>query len=749
MRNKVNWNVKLAYIQSITAAIGMGIAQTAFSIYVTQGLGQTNLVLGTLFTTSGLASTIFVFPSGYFADKYRRDILIRISFFFGIISQIALIFSTTLSDPDITLAVLFIAQALGGLGWGLSGPATQALLADSIESGDRSRVFANLHLVTLLASAIGPFIAAGLTLILGNTWGMEILTNLIFMGAICTSLAYIAVFFASDNKALVSRIERTDLPLNATTDSQTNDQKIADPSNFTLFGRPFSYDVVVPTIMVISGIIIGFGAGATVAFFSVLFADPDIGYGLQPLFTYVTVGIANIVTGFAGIFAQRMIRILGRIGSMFFTQGLAIICLLGLVVNLVLYQSALITTEMSVVLLVIFYISRNALMNASGPVSRSIVMDIVPMKSRAKWNSLETLAWGMFWSVSASIGGFIIDRFGFLYVFLFTATLYTIATLMLLSIKNRVPKESILTREYQFSTLKTRNRVVLPTSLDGDLKAAEEVSGQITPEAISYYAETAKGGTGLIYLPPAYISLSAKDQVNQIGIHDDYTIPKLRDCVRECHKYGALIGIRLAHAGSFASGIADSKIEDPCKMSYKELNKVLDDYICAAGRAVVAGFDIVELSSYFEQNPDFFTQFLSPKFNTRTDEYGSSFENRIKFPIEVIQAIKRNLPESIMLSYCLSVPQQGLTDEIIEYIKLLEEVGVELLSLEFDYQSPSTPHVVNQILHLRKVVPSLPLVLNGTFDVSSAETLVKKGQADFIGLGQMIQKDKSFPQALK
>lgn len=745
----MNWNVKIAYIQSVMAAIGMGIAQTAFSVYVTQGLGQPNLVLGTLFTTSGLASTIFVFPSGYFADKYRRDILIRISFFFGILSQIALVFATSLIDPDITLAALFIAQALGGLGWGLSGPAAQALLADSIESGDRSRVFAKMHFVNLLASAIGPFLAAGLTLILGDNWGIETLTNLIFLGAICTSLAYIAVFFASDSKALVSRIERTDLYPNTTKDSQTNDREIVDPSNFTLFGRPFSYNVVVPTIMVISGIIIGFGAGATVAFFPVLFADPKIGYGLQPLFTYLIFGITNIVTGFAGIFAQRMIRILGRIGSMFFTQGLAIICLLGLVVNLILYQSSLITIEFSIALLVVFYISRNALMNASGPVSRSIVMDIVPAKSRAKWNSLETLAWGMFWSVSASIGGFIVDNFGFLYVFFFTATLYTIATLILLSIKNRVPKESILTREYQLGKLKTRNRVVLPTSLNGNIKAAEEVSGQITSDAISYYAETAKGGTGLIYLPPAYISLSAKGQVNQIGIHDDYTIHKLKDVVRECHKYGALIGIRLAHAGAFALGVADSKIENPNQMSYKQLYKVLDDYICALGRVVHAGFDIVELSSCFEHDPDFFTQFISPKYNKRTDEYGTTFENRIKFPIEVIQAIKRNLPESLMLSYYLSVPQQGLTDEIIEYVKILEEVGIELLSLEFVYQSTSSSNVVNQILHLRKEAPSLPLVLNGTFDVSSAEALVKKGQADFIGLSQMIQKDKSFPQALK
>ena len=83
-----------------------------------------------------------------------------------------------------------------------------------------------------------------------------------------------------------------------------------------------------------------------------------------------------------------------------------------------------------------------SLMNAAGPISRSILMDVVPKETRAKWNSVEQLAWGMFWSVSALIGGLVVDNYGFVFVFLFTATLYTLATVLLLFIRNKVPEES-------------------------------------------------------------------------------------------------------------------------------------------------------------------------------------------------------------------------------------------------------------------------------------------------------------------
>lgn len=758
----MNWNVRLAYIQTVAAAIGFGIVQTAFAVYVTDGLGQPNVVLGNLFTVSGLASTIFVFPSGWIADRYRRDTLVRFSVIFGLLAQIILFYAINLPPSDSVLNLFFISQAFGGLGWGLSGPAAQALLADSIESGNRSKVFATMHFTNLIAAAIGPFLAAGLSLLYGDSWEVELLRPILFVGIAAAAVSYLAVLFVSDDKALVSiKKKKIDSSL---IKASKEDVLSTTEDYYSILNKKIrkpQYDWIIPTTIVISGIIIGFGAGATVAFFPVLFA---LEYGIRPTTTYIVFGITNVVSGFMGLVAQRMISIFGRIISMFLVQGLAIVCLLGLVVNLLLYQNFIISFEFSVGLLIVFYISRNALMNASGPISRSIVMDVVPVSNRAKWNSLETLAWGMFWSVSASFGGLIVDSYGFIYVFLFTATLYTIATLILLSIRHRVPKESVLTHEYQIGKLKTRNRVVLPSiTMTDDLKIAD-FSGQLTQSGISYYSKTAEGGAGLVYLEPAFITNSGRNHSNQVGIHEEYVIPRMNKVVEQIHEKEALAGIRIRHAGGAAPSFLTSEdprtpwkvhvidSETPRALTKKEIQNVIEDYRLAAIRASLIGFDILEISACIHpaHHSSLIGQFLSPHINQRPDEYGGSFNNRLRFPLEVIKAIKEHLSEEIMFSFHFTMPFSGMSNsELLTAISSFKDCGIDLLSVGFPESRKPDDEMIQLIEQVKQTVPDLPLILHGDFDVKSAESTLKKGQVDFIGFEKLIQEDYSFPQTLR
>ncbi|UCE14350.1 MAG: MFS transporter [Candidatus Heimdallarchaeota archaeon] len=743
----MNWNIRLAYIQTISFSIGMGIIQIAFPVYVDLVLAQALLVVGALFTVSGTVSTLFVFPSGYLADKYRRDILIRIAVFFGILSQLCLIFSTMITgSPQLALNTLFLAQGLGGLAWGLSGPAGQALIADSTEPGDKSHIFARMHYFSFLASSAGPFIAAGMTVVFGDNWTMDVLQPIILVASLSTITAWVAIVFSSDKKSLVIKEDKS---VTAERDLYPKKEEL------------FSYDVSVPGVIVISGLIIGFGAGATVAFFPNLLGT-EHGYNLSPFFTYLIFGITNVVSGRMGLVAQKMIKNFGRIGTMFLVQGLAVLCLIGLMVNLAFYFDNIVSFDLSVVLFVVFFVSRNALMNASSPISRSIVMDCVPSASRAKWNSLETLAWGMFWSFSSLLGGFIIDSFGFLYVFLFTSTLYTVGTLMLLLIRNRVPRESILARQYHLGKLKSRNRVVLPSISFGELKAAEDVTGQLTPDGLSYYTETAKGGVGLIYIEPAYVSSTGKGHAYQIGCHDDYLIPRMRDVVTRVQENQALIGIRLTHAGAATaksltgfqpmapSEVAITVGETPRPLLVNEMDEIRLKYVDAAIRAVKAGFDIIEISSILgpSEKPDLLAQFISPDYNKRTDEYGGSLLNRIRFPLEIIETIKRSIPESAMLAYSISVPFQGLSDDnLLVLIKSLEEVGIELLNIDFDKGIEFSQE--SFLKQLKEELPSMPLILHGGFDVSTAEVALKRGQADFIGFGRLLRQNPSLPDTLR
>jgi len=367
----------------------------------------------------------------------------------------------------------------------------------------------------------------------------------------------------------------------------------------------------------------------------------------------------------------------------------------------------------------------------------------------------------MFWSLSASIGGYIVDNFGFLYVFLTTATLYTIATLLLLTIKNRVPKESILTRSYKLGKLRARNRVMMPSIAIKGLQAGENISGQLTNEAITYYSETAKGGVGLVYLEPAFILPEGKSHAYQIGIHDDYVLPRLQQVVNQVHDQGALIGLRLSHAGATASfslirttPIAISEVQSKAVSSLRVINEqelliIQDAYVSSAIRASKAGFDLIELSAdlFPVKLPDLLSQMLSADFNLREDDYGGSFKNRIRYVENLIKEIKSYLPSSMILSFYLSLPARKLSNETIELIRTFKAAGLDLLNLDFSEILDSNALPENIEL-LRKEVPELPLVLSGDFDVKSAEMVLKKGHVELIGFGQLLQRDRSFPQAL-
>ena len=172
----------------------------------------------------------------------------------------------------------------------------------------------------------------------------------------------------------------------------------------------------------------------------------------------------------------------------------------------------------------------------------------------------------------------------------------------------------------------------------------------------------------------------------------------------------------------------------------------------AAVRAARAGFDVVEISSCLTpHSSDLLGQFISSEYNNRTDEYGGSLENRIRFPLEIAKAIRAHLPPRVMFAYYLSFPFQGINDdELSTVIKSIEEAGIELLCI--DYSPSSAEKYESDFEHfirtLKTELPSLPLVLSGDFDVESAETALKLGQADFIGFGRFLQENLTFPQAL-
>ncbi|MFX0094831.1 MAG: MFS transporter [Candidatus Hodarchaeota archaeon] len=430
----LNRNIQIAFIQSFFSSVGMGIAMGVMPVFIAE---MTSIqLLGWIVTAGGIASTLILFPSGFLADFWRRDVLIIVGGFLAAIGFSLIVFANSFEQ------ILF-AQIMLGLSQGVSGAAVEALIADSTETGVRSKVYSQLYFVRSVFSAVGPFIGFLLVIVLGDYWGIEVLRNILFFGALIWGLSFISTFFVRDRFSLGKESESESL--NAIQD----DNEIAR-SEFK-----------VPLVLIISGIIIGMGAGMTVQYFALFFKDPILtykvingvqivaspGYALRPSIWYLILGTTQIISGFTGILAQRLSKRIGRVEIMFSFQGIAIIALIMIIPNPVwaILGNILGFPEWAIVApliaVVFLYIFRNAFMNASNPLGRTIVMDKIAKKHRGKWNALEQLAWGFLWAFSAGIGGELVTRWGYYVCYIVTATLYTIATLILLLIRKDVRKE--------------------------------------------------------------------------------------------------------------------------------------------------------------------------------------------------------------------------------------------------------------------------------------------------------------------
>ena len=190
----------------------------------------------------------------------------------------------------------------------------------------------------------------------------------------------------------------------------------------------------------------------------------------------------------------------------------------------------------------------------------------------------------------------------------------------------------------------------------------------------------------------------------------------------------------------------------PCVDAGDPVETLIEDYRLATIRASLIGFDIIEISACIHpaHHSSLIGQFLSPHINQRPDEYGGSFSNRLKFPLEVIRTIKGYLPQEIMLSFHFTMPFSGMSkSDVLSAISLFKNAGIDLLSIGFPESSESDDEMIQLIEQIKLSIPDLPLILHGDFDVKSAESTLKKGQVDFIGFEKLIQEDYSFPQTLR
>ncbi len=404
----LNFNVKLVFAFSFFQSFGRGIWMgNVLSSYIFLIANESNVLLGLTSAITGLAMTITVIPAGFLTDRFSRSSMLKTAAIFGFIGLGFAI------QAD-TIEIIFVALLFWGLFQGFNRPALETIFADSVESGNRSKVYSWVHLTRQFAMAAGPFTNVILFWFIGDVWEIEVLKTVMIVGILFSMLSLLVMLFFNDKKGLSELSESLAPIISDNNDNNTN--------RFT--NRP---QIFVAIILMSSNLIIGTGAGMTIKFFPIFFMQI---YLLAPIAVQLIMGFTSIFTGLASLMAQRFSLNHGRAKMIFIVQGVATLCLF------------VIAFYPPLLLLIPIFIIRGSLMNASQPLSRSILMDVVPKKHRGKVNSFQALSWGLFWNISAAMGGFLIgDNNNYQLCFLITASVYVIGTALILLIIPFVVKE--------------------------------------------------------------------------------------------------------------------------------------------------------------------------------------------------------------------------------------------------------------------------------------------------------------------
>lgn len=287
----------------------------------------------------------------------------------------------------------------------------------------------------------------------------------------------------------------------------------------------------------------------------------------------------------------------------------------------------------------------------------------------------------------------------------------------------------------------------------------------------------AVGGAGLIITEATAVSGEGRITASDLGIYKDDHIVNLKRITRFLEQHGAVAGIQLAHAGRKAScarpwdgarqiskrdggwsPVAPSPIayhdeeDKPMELDQEGINKIIWDFKAAAGRALKAGYKVVEIHSAHGYLID---EFLSPLSNHRTDSYGGSFENRIRLLLEILEAVKtewpRNLPVFVRISATDWVEGGWTADDSVRLSSILKTAGVDLIDCSSGGLVPGAKVPVGPGYNvpfaerIRKETGILTGAVGFITEAQQAEEIISKEQADLILIARQSLRDPYFP----
>ncbi|GAA4312202.1 NADH:flavin oxidoreductase/NADH oxidase [Streptomyces venetus] len=321
------------------------------------------------------------------------------------------------------------------------------------------------------------------------------------------------------------------------------------------------------------------------------------------------------------------------------------------------------------------------------------------------------------------------------------------------------------------------NRVWMPPMCQYSAAPEGPETGAPTDWHFAHYAARAAGGTGLIIVEATAVSPQGRISPYDLGIWNDTQVEAFRRITRFLASQGTVPAIQLAHAGRKAStdrpwkggapvgpdaygwdSVAPSPIafDDrhpaPAELTTDQIRDVVGQFAAAARRALAAGFEIAEIHG---AHGYLINEFLSPHSNHRTDAYGGSYENRTRFALEVVDAVREVWPQDKPLFFRISatdwLEEDGWSaDDTVRFASDLKAHGVDLLDVSTGGNAsgvriPTGPGYQVPFAARVKRETTLPVAAVGLItEVEQAEKILANGEADAVLLGRELLRNPSW-----
>ena len=322
----------------------------------------------------------------------------------------------------------------------------------------------------------------------------------------------------------------------------------------------------------------------------------------------------------------------------------------------------------------------------------------------------------------------------------------------------------------KIGNVELKNRVIMAPMENG---MAAVGTGEVTDRIIAFFEERAQHNIAMIMPGSIGVSPEGRGLPTQLSLFDEKQVAGHKRLVDAIHSKGSLVAAQLYHAGRQASEaitgldpLVPSAIpcgilqNHPKEITHEQMDRIKEQFRQAARWSIEAGYDIVEV--HFAHGY-LLHSFMSTHTNHRTDEYGGTLENRMRFTLECIEAIKKNVPDTmpVLVKFTPHQRVEGFRtiDEGIEMAKILEKAGVDALHVDTGcyeewFQAITTVYSKEgyklDIQKAIKDIVSVPVLGDGNLkDPEVAKKAVEDGILDYVGIAHQMLADPYWPKKVK